>query len=155
MNSHQGGNSMELLKQENVQICDKETSWEEAIRISVEPLEKGGYVTPEYKEQIIANVKELGPYIVLTPDIALPHARPEQGVLESQLAVTLFRNPVAFNEDYPSTRLFIALAAKDGEKHLSALASITELFQDDEKIQSILSSEDEESLCRYFIKDLK
>lgn len=146
---------MELLKQQNVQIFDKQTTWEEAIRISVEPLEEGGYVTPEYKEQIIANVKELGPYIVLTEDIVLPHARPEQGVLKSQLAVTLFRNPVTFNDDYPSTRLFIALAANDGEKHLNALASITELFQDDEKIQSILSSENEASLYKAFFPEKK
>lgn len=141
---------MELLRKENVRINDKVTNWEEAIRISVEPLEAGGYVTPEYKEQIIANVKELGPYIVLTEDIVLPHARPEQGVIESQLAVTLFRNPVEFNEDYPTTKLFIALAANDGEKHLSALASITELFQDEEKIQDILNSENAESLYQSF-----
>lgn len=137
---------MELLKQENVRIINKETNWEEAIRISIEPLEKGGYVKSEYKEAIIANIKQLGPYIVLTDDIVLPHARPEQGVLDSQLAVTLFRNPVKFNAEYPSTRLFIALAAKDGEKHLKALASITELFQDEEKIQDILSTADVQSL---------
>lgn len=137
---------MELLKQENVRIIDKEINWEEAIRISIEPLENGGYVKPEYKEAIIANVKKLGPYIVLTDDIVLPHARPEQGVVDSQLAVTLFRNPVEFNAEYPSTRLFIALAAKDGENHLKALASITELFQDEEKIQDMLSSVNTQSL---------
>ena len=142
---------MELLKQENVQICEKAADWEEAIRISVEPLEKGGYVTPEYKEQIIANVKELGPYIVLTEDIALPHARPEQGVLDSQLAITLFRNPVAFNQDHTSTRLFIALAANDGEKHLNALASVMELFQDEERVESILSADNKENLYHFFL----
>ena len=142
---------MELLKQENVQICEGDMDWEEAIRTSVEPLEKGGYVSSEYKEQIISNVKELGPYIVLTEDIALPHARPEQGVIKSQLAVTLFRNPVAFNEDYPSTKLFVALAARDGEEHLNALASIMKLFQDEEKIQMILSAEDKESLYQHFL----
>ena len=142
---------MELLKQENVQICEGDMDWEEAIRTSVEPLEKGGYVSSEYQEQIISNVKELGPYIVLTEDIALPHARPEQGVIKSQLAVTLFRNPVAFNEDYPSTKLFVALAARDGEEHLNALASIMKLFQDEEKIQMILSAEDKESLYQHFL----
>ena len=106
-------------------------------------------IVPE-KEEIIANVKDLGPYIVLTEDIALPHARPEQGVLESQLAVTLFKKPVTFNEDYPATKLFVALAAGDGEKHLSALASLMELFQDDERVLAILDAEDQESLFRYF-----
>ena len=141
---------MDLLKQENVQIYNEATDWEEAIRISVKPLEDGGFVTPAYKEEIIANVKDLGPYIVLTEDIVLPHARPEQGVLESQLAVTLFKKPVTFNEDYPATKLFVALAARDGEKHLSALASLMELFQDDGRVRAVLDAEDQESLFRFF-----
>ena len=87
---------------------------------------------------------------MLTEDIALPHARPEQGVLESQLAVTLFKKPVAFNEDHPATRLFVALAAGDGEKHLNALASLMELFQDEERVKAMLEAEDRESLFRYF-----
>ena len=141
---------MDLLKEENVKIYDKDTDWEEAIRISVKPLEDGGYVTSSYKEEIIANVKKLGPYIVLTDDIVLPHARPEQGVVESQLAVTLFKKPVAFNEDYPATKLFGALAANDGEKHLNALASIMELFQDEAKVRAILGAENQKDLYQCF-----
>ena len=142
---------MDLLKQENVQICNGKTGWEDAVRISVKPLEDGGYVTPAYKEEIIANVKNLGPYIALTEDIALPHARPEQGVLESQLAVTLFKDPVAFNEEHRSTRLFVALAASDGEKHLSTLSALIELFQDEGKVQTMLAAEDPEKLFQCFV----
>lgn len=141
---------MDLLKKENVQIYCENADWEEAIRISVKPLEDGGYVTPEYKEAIIERVKNLGPYIVLTEDIVLPHARPEQGVLETQLAVTLFKRPVAFNEDNPSTKLFITLAAADNEKHLGALSSLMEIFQDEDRVKAILEAEDPESLFRYF-----
>ncbi len=141
---------MDLLKQENVQIYRNNIDWEEAIRVSVKPLEDGGYVTPAYKEAIIERVKNLGPYIVLTEDLVLPHARPEQGVLESQLAVTLFKEPVAFNEDNPATKLFVALAAADNEKHINALASLMETFQDDAKVKDILEAEDPESLFRYF-----
>ena len=140
---------MDLLKQENVQIYKEKADWEEAIRIAVKPLEDGGYVTPAYKEAIIERVKNLGPYIVLTEDLVLPHARPEQGVLETQLAVTLFKEPVAFNEDNPATKLFVTLAAADDEKHLSALAALMELFQDETKVKAILEAEDPESLFRY------
>ena len=141
---------MKLLKQENVQIIDRTVTWEEAIRISVEPLERNGYVQSEYKEEIIKSVKEKGPYIVLSEDIVLPHARPEQGVNQSQIAITLFKNPVRFNEDYASTRLFIALAATNGGEHLQTLSDIAELFQDEEKLQRILQSENEEYLYMQF-----
>ena len=87
---------MDLLKKENVQIVESATDWKDAIRISVQPLEQHGYVESRYKEEIISNVESMGPYIVLAPYIALPHARPEQGVKESQIAVTLLQNEVRF-----------------------------------------------------------
>ena len=142
---------MKLLKQENVQIVDRAVTWEEAICISVEPLEKNGYVRSEYKEEIIKSVKEKGPYIVLSEDIVLPHARPEQGVNQSQIAITLFKKPVRFSEDYASTRLFIALAATNGGEHLKTLSDIAELFQDEEKLQHILQSENEKYLYQQFV----
>lgn len=141
---------MNLLKQENIRIIDRATDWEDAVRQSVAPLEEGGYVTPRYKEAIIEKAKELGPYFILTPDIVLPHARPEEGVNESQLAVTLFREPVSFNDDYSSVRLFIALAANDGEAHLETLASIMGLFQDESRTQEVLHAESTDILIRFF-----
>lgn len=82
---------MELLKKENVQICDAAADWKEAIRTAVKPLEEHGYVEARYKEEIISNVEKMGPYIVIADNIALPHARPEQGALKTQIGVTLFR----------------------------------------------------------------
>ena len=35
---------MGLLKRENVQICETPGNWRDAIKISVLPLEQGGYV---------------------------------------------------------------------------------------------------------------
>ena len=104
---------MDLLKKENVQIVESATDWKDAIRISVQPLEQHGYVESRYKEEIISNVESMGPYIVLAPYIALPHARPEQGVKESQIAVTLLQNEVRFAGEEKPVKLLIALAASD------------------------------------------
>ena len=86
---------MNLLKAENVQILDHAADWKEAIIQSVLPLEKGGFVTEEYKQAVVANVEEFGPYICIAPHVAMPHARPEQGALQTQVAVTLFREEVS------------------------------------------------------------
>jgi PTS system ascorbate-specific IIA component len=141
---------MELLKRENVQILEKASNWKEAINLSILPLENGGYVEACYKEAIISNMEELGPYIVISENIALPHARPEQGVKESQLAVTLFKEAVELKDSWTPIRLFISLAANDGEKHLQALATITQILQDQEKVKGILSANDADELYKYF-----
>ncbi|WP_287476947.1 PTS sugar transporter subunit IIA [Anaerostipes sp.] len=141
---------MDLLKQENVQIIDQASDWKEAIRQSVAPLEKGGYVQSCYKEEIIKNADELGPYFVISEKIAIPHARPEQGVNESQLAITLYKEPVIFSETWKNVKLFIALAAKDGNSHLDALKKITEVLQNPETVQAVTEADTAETLYEYF-----
>lgn len=141
---------MDLLKKENVQIVESATDWKDAIRISVRPLEQQGYVESRYKEEIISNVESKGPYIVLAPYIALPHARPEQGVKESQIAVTLLQNEVRFAGEEKPVKLLIALAASDNNRHLDALMSISEILQNEDTVQKILNSKDKEELYSYF-----
>ena len=141
---------MDLLKKENVQIDESAPDWKDAIRISVQPLEQHGYVESRYKEEIISNVESMGPYIVLAPYIALPHARPEQGVKESQIAVTLLQNEVRFAGEEKPVKLLIALAASDNNRHLDALMSISEILQNEDTVQKILNSKDKEELYSYF-----
>ena len=146
-----GGNDMDLLKKENVQIYESAKDWRDAIYKSVKPLEEHGYVESRYKDEIIANVESMGPYIVIADHIALPHARPEQGALQTQIGVTLFRNSVVFDgkDDMPA-RLFVTLAAKDSNSHLDALVVITELLSDEATVEKILESPDVETLYQYF-----
>lgn len=141
---------MDLLKKENVQICDSARDWRDAIRIAVRPLEEHGYVEPRYKEEVISNVENMGPYIVIADNIALPHARPEQGVLKTQIGVTLFRQNIIFDGKDMPARLFITLAAEDSDSHLDVLMEISELLSDEETVQKILQAADTESLYRYF-----
>lgn len=141
---------MELLKKENVQICDAEADWRDAIRIAVKPLEEHGYVETRYKEEIISNVEKLGPYIVIADKIALPHARPEQGALKTQIGVTLFRKDIVFEGKEMPARLFVTLAAKDSDSHLDALMEISELLSDEGTVDKILQAADTEELYRYF-----
>ena len=70
--------------------------------------------------------------------------------MESQIAITLFRNEVQFDKEDSTARLFVTLAASDSNSHLDALMEISEILQDEEKVEQILKSEDEETLYRFF-----
>lgn len=141
---------MGLVKLENVQICEKANDWREAIKISVKPLEQGGYVKSCYKDGIIENVEKLGPYIMIAEEIAMPHARPEQGAIETQIGITLFREGVRFDGKETTVRLFVTLAAKDNDSHVDALVKISELLSDDDKVEKILAASDVQTLYHYF-----
>lgn len=79
----------DMLRPENVQIIEQVDNWEEAITVSLQSLEEQGYVTEEYAKSIIQITNDMGPYYVLTENVALIHGRPESGVLKKQIAITV------------------------------------------------------------------
>ncbi len=141
-----------MLKIENIQILESVKDWKEAIHVSVMPLVASGYVEERYIQGIIDNTVHYGSYYVLAPEIALPHARPEQGVISKQLAITVLRNPIRFTSDGYDVRLLITLAAEDGASHLEALKAIAEIISDEQKVQSILKAKTSEEVLTRFLE---
>lgn len=140
----------EVLKPENVRIIDSVASWEDAIRVSVAPLIEGGFAEERYPDEIIRATNEMGPYYVLTEDVALIHGRPEDGVLHGQLAVTLLREPISFSEDSFDVRLLVALAAEDSDSHIDAMRSLAMIFMNPERIEQIVAMDSTDEVYRAF-----
>jgi mannitol operon transcriptional antiterminator len=72
----------DLLTEKTIKLNARAGNWEEAIRIGGELLVKNDFVEERYVEAMVSNVREMGPYIVIAPGVAMPHARPEDGVKE-------------------------------------------------------------------------
>ncbi len=145
----------EMLQRENIRIMDEVPDWETAIRTSLVPLEEGGFVEKRYAEEIIKSTKEIGPYYVLTDDIALIHGRPEQGVLKKQLAITVVRKPVFFTGcDYP-VRILLALAATDANSHVDVMQVLASIFVDEDKIKRVAEAGSPEEIYDFFVAEEK
>ncbi len=140
----------EMIQKMNIRIKEEVTDWKQAVVEAVSPLIENGYVEGRYADAIIENTEKYGPYYVIAPNIALPHARPEQGVLRKQLAVLLLRKPIKFSQDGFDVRLLITLAASDSESHLQTLAKLSEVLSDDDLIGKILGAASEEEIYRLF-----
>lgn len=139
-----------MLKRENVQIVEKVDSWEESVRVAVQPLVDQGYVESRYIDGIIDNAKEFGPYFVICPDLALLHARPDQGVLKRQLAVTVLREPVRFKEEGPDVRVLVTLAATDAGGHIEVMRRLATMFCDPDNITKIAEAPSADEIYDYF-----
>lgn len=120
------------LLDESLVLLDVEASdWEDAIRKAAQPLVDNKKVTPSYVDDIIKGVNELGPYIVIMEHVALPHARPESGALESAVGIVTLKEPVEFGSaDNDPVKYLFPLSAKDNDSHLGALQSLVELLSD-------------------------
>ena len=119
-------------------------NWEDAIIASSQGLLEQGFIVQSYVDSMISSVKEFGPYIVIAPNIAMPHARPETGSRKVGFAVTLCEKPVAFG-DTPElqARLLITLSCVNADTHLKMLQELVMVLADEEKFNQILNSKTE------------
>lgn len=69
-----------LLSQDRVMVDYEADDWEDAVRQSGILLRDSGAVTDAYVDAMVENIKENGPYVVIWPGTALPHADCQDGV---------------------------------------------------------------------------
>lgn len=88
-------------------------------------LVSAGTVLPQYIEAMRKVMEDLGPYCVIAPGIALLHARPENGVIRSSLALVTLKHPICFGHSTNDpVDLAFALAANDKKSHIDVLAEL-------------------------------
>ncbi len=133
----------ELLNEDTIYLNQEATSWEDAIRVSANPLKNLGYIKDSYIYAMIENVRKLGPYIVIAPKVAMPHARPEDGVNKVSMTLTTFKEDIYFSgKEQHKVKILISLAPKDNQTHIKALACLTKMLSKKENIDKILNSKD-------------
>ncbi|MBU9829537.1 MULTISPECIES: PTS sugar transporter subunit IIA [Rahnella] len=131
------------LTSDRIQIRTDITDWRQAVQVSAEPLLKEGTITPEYLTAIFAQREKLGPYFVLAPGIAMPHARPEEGAKGLGLSLLTLPQGVTFNsEDNDPVYTVVMLSAPDKHSHIELISELAELFSSDEDMQKIHQAKD-------------
>lgn len=133
----------EITSQSRIQTKVDAKTWQESIRIAGNILLEHGDIEAKYIDAMIDKVLEFGQYIVIAPGIAMPHARPEEGVIRTSIALMTLKEPVVFgHRQNDPVRIIICLAAKDNTKHLEALSDIADIFGDENKLETILAELD-------------
>ncbi|MDU3364268.1 MAG: PTS sugar transporter subunit IIA [Proteus mirabilis] len=130
-----------LLTPDVVQVIPQVKDWREAIKIACQPLIDKGCIEPRYVDAIYKSHEQIGPYYVLGPGIAMPHARPEEGVNQLSLALTIIEKGVEFGADENDpVKLLIVLAATDNDSHINAIVKLAELFDNHDDIDTLLQA---------------
>ncbi|CNE12232.1 PTS sugar transporter subunit IIA [Yersinia nurmii] len=130
-----------LLTANVVQVVEQAKDWRDAIAISCKPLIDNGSIEPRYVDAIYRSHEEIGPYYVVGPGIAMPHARPEEGVNKLSLALTVISSGVNFDaEENDPVKLLIVLAATDSNSHIEAISQLAQLFDNDNDVSSLLNA---------------
>ena len=139
----------EFVEKKHYKFADSASDWREAIRMSCEVLEADGTVEENYKEDIIKCVEKYGPYIVIMPDVAMPHSQEcAKGVHKTAIAFMKLEKPVSFDPEDPEkdATLFFTLASCNPDQHLDNMSRLAEMLSNEELVEELKKAKGPEDL---------
>lgn len=132
----------ELIASKRVSFYEGFQTWEGAVAAACLPLIIDNTITGEYVDSIIKCVKEYGPYIIIAPDICIPHSQEGSlGVNNTAMCLMVTQKSVKFNEEEDgNARLFFVLASMDNDAHLKNLQDLVEAISDEAVVEKLLKA---------------
>ena len=129
----------QMFRKEVLHIEEAAHSWQEAIRLVGRIMLDIGSIEEGYIDAMIRAVEEIGPYIVVAPHIALPHAAARENVLKNDMVIAVFKQPVIFNCDNDPVHLLVGLCALEPGSHLEQLTSLADILDNENIYKDFLA----------------
>ncbi|EID0059115.1 PTS sugar transporter subunit IIA [Vibrio vulnificus] len=126
------GLKQSLIENNSIKLQAQASNWRDAIKIGTDMLIASGAIEPCYHDAIISSVEKLGPYICIAPNLALPHARPENGVNRTAFALVTLETPIYFDGEDEPVDVLITLAGSSSDEHMEGLMEVTQVLDDEE-----------------------
>lgn len=130
----------EFLTPNRIQVDITVDSWEESIYKAGQSLISSGDITEEYLDVVIENIKERGPYVVISQGFAFPHAQLGEYNKATSMSLVRLRNPIYFNDEEQDNvedittlpvKYVCILSTTDRKKHLKAIFNLFNLLKDE------------------------
>ncbi|ARJ50726.1 BglG family transcription antiterminator [Staphylococcus lutrae] len=140
--TQQGPALKDVLKPAHIIKVKRKMNRNEAIAASIEPLEQNKIVTEKYKDEIINKLDEFGPYMAISPHIALIHGGTRQVLNGVGMTLLYFEVGVPFQHThFDPIKVIIGLATDGPQKHLTAMKVLSDLLMDDTIRNQLLSGD--------------
>lgn len=131
-----------IVSPSNIRLKKSVENREEAIRLAGEVLIDNGIVENSYVDAMVDSCNELGPYIVLVPGVAIPHARPECGANKVGISIVTLNKPIVFgNEENDPVHTVIAIASDNNENHIGIISSLSKFLMDSKRVELLRVAE--------------
>lgn len=141
---------LDMVRENIIRLNIEAENWEEAVRLSYEPLLENGFITQKYIDETVRIMNSVGPYVVITKHTALLHTKPESGALSCAMGIGVLKNPINFGSiEHDPIKYIFSLSAIDNHTHLCAMAELLELFNDDKFFMFLDTANDSEEVIEY------
>jgi ascorbate PTS system EIIA or EIIAB component len=113
-------------------------SWQDAVELCGGLLVESGVAEERYVPAMVRTVEELGPYVVIAPGVAIPHARPEDGAIKPGISVVILREPVEFgSEENDPVDLLFGFATTGSDAHVELIRALSEFIGEQENLEKL------------------
>lgn len=139
----------EIVEKELYCFHERFDKWEDSILACTKPLIDKKVIDQRYVDKIFESIDKYGPYIVLAPDVAMPHSTENcAGVFRTEIGFMRVKNPVHFVDGNPDkdARIFFTLASVDSNEHLNQMIQLATLLADKEFVQACIEANTKEDL---------
>lgn len=126
-----------MLEEELIQLHISCSTREEAIQLAFQPFVQNHYVTQNYVNDVIGSLDTYGPYIVIAPQIALPHAPTSLDVLKPGIGITVLDTPVYFDSANDPVKYLFPFCSNQNDGHMASLVALSKLFSDDHLFEAL------------------
>ncbi|KAA8998439.1 PTS sugar transporter subunit IIA [Affinibrenneria salicis] len=128
-----------MIQAESILIDYPAATPEQAIEAAGNALQAAGACSADYVRAMVDNYHHFGPYFVIAPGLAMPHARPEQGACRAQLSLVRLRAPIAFgHEENDPVSLLLGLAAGSSDDHIALITHIATLLSEPDSLALLM-----------------
>ena len=140
-----------IVEQKHYTFLDSADSWQEAVRLSAEPLVADGSVSADYYQQIVACIEKYGPYVVYDPYIAMPHSQENaDGVHKTGIGFLRLKEAVDFGLDEDGVRkeakLLFTIASCNPEQHLENITQLMGIFGNEPLLYALMEANTPEDI---------
>lgn len=143
----------QVLKEKYILINQVSDNWEDAVKLSGQILVENGIIEMSYVDAAIENVKKLGPYIVITKGVAIPHAPTESGVHQTAISLVVLKEGVNFgnNLNDPVKYIFMVCTTSPNA-HLKALSELVDILSNKDFFKFIDRSTQAKQIHDYILE---
>lgn len=145
----------DIIKPYLIKLNIEATDWEDALNQSAAPFIEHQYVSQNYVDEIIENIKKIGPYIVIAQHVALPHTKIEAGSYKLGIGIATLTTPITFGlPTMDPIKYIFFLSAIDNETHLKAMAELVKLLETEKFFKTLDRATKPETIIKFLKRNL-
>ncbi len=128
----------ETINSEAIAVKAEADGWRSAVELCGRLLVSEGIAEERYVPAMVRTVEELGPYVVIAPGVAIPHARPEDGAVKPGISLVILREPVEFgSEENDPVDLLFGFATTGADAHVELIRALADFIGEQENLERL------------------